>query len=89
MLVAGNRFREAVEENLHGLRVSVRHDQRESIVRPRLDGSEDVGEGEALVAKPRRTLAPFPPDMANTALLADPRLVLEEDTDALFCASTD
>ena len=75
MFVLSDRFRELVEEGLHCSRVGIGHDESEGIIRTRLDGREDVGEGETLVAKPRRTLAPLPPDVADTAFLADPRLV--------------
>jgi hypothetical protein len=49
----------------------------------RFDGSEDISEGEALIAKPGRALAALPPDMADAALLADTRLVLKEQPEAL------
>jgi hypothetical protein len=69
---------------LHGRRVDIGHHQREGIVCPRFDGGEDIGESEALVAKSRRTLAAFPPDMAGAAFLPDPRFVLEKQPDALI-----
>ena len=49
----------------------MRHHQRERIVRARLDGGENVGERETLVAQARRALAPLPPDAADATLLAD------------------
>ena len=65
----------------------MRHHQRERIVGTRLDGGEDVGERETLVAQARRALAPLPPDAADATLLADARLVLEEQPQplALMC----
>jgi hypothetical protein len=84
MFVLSDRFRELVEEALHGLRVGIGHDEGERIIRPRFDGGKDVGEGETLVAEPRRTLAPLPPDVADAAFLANPRLILEKQTDALI-----
>ena len=74
---------EAVEELLHRLGVGVRHDEGEAVVGAGLDGREDVGEGEALVAQPRRALTAPPPDVDRAPLLADARLVLEEQANAL------
>jgi hypothetical protein len=53
-----------------------------------LSNFEDIGENEPLIAKPRRALAGLPPDMANAALLAGARLVLEEQADALIFVRT-
>jgi hypothetical protein len=90
VLVLGNGFGEAVEEGLHRRRIRIGHHQREGVVRARLHGSEDVGEGETLVAKPRRTLPALPPDVTDAPLLADARLVLEEQPQALvFMSYTD
>ena len=90
MVILSKRLGKAVEEGLHRRRISVGHHQRKSIVRARFDGCEDIGEGEALVAEPRRTLSSSPPDMTNAALLADPRLVLEEQAKAFaFMMGTD
>jgi hypothetical protein len=81
---------EAVQKHLHGCRIGIGHHQREAIVRARLHGSEDIGEGEAPVAKAWRALAALPPNVAGTAFLADPRLVLEEQANALvFMTYTD
>ena len=86
VLVVIDRRREAIEEQLHRLGVHVGQDQREGIVGSRLycHCREDIGEREALIGYPTRALASLPPDMAGTALLADPRLVLEEDADTPF-----
>jgi hypothetical protein len=83
MLVRGDSFGKAVEEHLHRCCIGIGQHQRKAIIRARLNGSEDIGEGEALVAEARRALAPFPPDMADAPLLADPGLVLEEQAKAL------
>ena len=90
MVILGEGFRKAVEEGLHRRRIGIGHRQREGVVRAGFDGGEDVGEGEALAAKPRRPLPPLPPDMTNAALRADARLVLEEQAKALvFMSYTD
>ena len=90
MLIFGERFRKAVEKGLHCRRIGVRHHQRKRVVCTRLNGCEDVGEGEAPVAEPRRALAAPPPDMADAALLADARFVLKKQTNALaFMTPTD
>ena len=83
MFVISDGFGKAVEEGLHRRRIGIGHHQRESVVRAWLHGREDIGEGEAPIAEPRRTLAALPPDMADAALLADARLVLEEQAKAL------
>jgi hypothetical protein len=74
---------EVVEELLHRLGVGVAQNEGETVVGAGLDTSKDVGEREALVAQARRALAALPPDTAGPPLLADPRLVLEEQADAL------
>lgn len=78
MFVRGYCLRELIEELLHCWGIGIGHDKSEGIIRTRLDGGENVGEGEALVAEPRRTLAPLPPDVADTAFLTNPRLILKE-----------
>lgn len=83
MFVLSDGFGKAVEEGLHRRRIGIGHHKREGVVRARLHGGEDIGEGEAPVAEPRRPLAAPPPDMADAAFLADARLVLEEQTQAL------
>ncbi len=90
MFAISDGFRKAVEEDLHRRRIGIGHHQREGVVRARLYGREDIGEGETPVAKPRRPLAALPPDMTDAALLADARLVLEEQAEALaFMTYTD
>jgi hypothetical protein len=83
MLVIGDGFCEAAKEGLHRRRIGVGQHQREGMTGARFDGSEDISEGEALIAKPGRALAALPPDMADAALLADTRLVLKEQPEAL------
>ena len=83
MFVLSDGFGEAVQKGLHRRRIGIGHHQRESVVRAWLHGGEDIGEGEALIAKPRRALAALPPDMADAALLADARLVLKKQAEAL------
>jgi hypothetical protein len=63
---------------LHRWRIGIGHDESKGIIRTRLDGREDIGVGEALVAKPRRPLPSLPPDVADTTFLANPRLILKE-----------
>ena len=60
------------------------HDQRERVVCPGFNGGEDIGESEALVAKPGRALPPLPPDVADAAFLADPRFVLEKQAGCAY-----
>ena len=90
MVILGKHLGKAVEEGLHRRRIGIGHHQRKGIICAGLYGSEDIGEGEALVAEPRRTLSAPPPDMTNAALLADARLVLEKQAKAFaFMLSTD
>jgi hypothetical protein len=88
VLVLADGRREAVQELLHCIGVDIGHDEREGIVRTRLNGGEDVGEGEALVGKTLRPLAARPPDMTSAPLLTDARLVLEKQADALVFMRT-
>jgi hypothetical protein len=90
VLVISDGFRKAVEEDLHRRRIGIGHHQREGVVRARLYGRENIGEGETPVAKPRWPLPSLPPNMADAAFLADARLVLEEQAQALaFMTYTD
>ena len=88
MLVLRDRRREAIEEFLHRLGIDVWQDERESVVCAGLHGCEDVGERKALVAQARWTLAALPPDVADAALLADARLILEEQPNPLVFMRT-
>ena len=84
VFVLSNCRSEVVEELLHRLGVGVGQNEGEAVVGARLNASKDVGEREALVAEPGWALAPLPPDMTGPTLLADPRLVLEEQADVLI-----
>jgi hypothetical protein len=83
VLVLANRRSKVGKELLHRLGIGVGQDEREAVVSAGLDASKDIGKREALVAEARWALAAPPPDMAGPPLLADPRLVLEEQADAL------
>ena len=83
MLVFSNGCGEAVEKFLHRRGIGVRQHKREGMIGAWFNGGEDIGKGKALVAEPRRAGTPLPPDMADTAFLADPRLILEEQANAL------
>lgn len=85
----GDGLGEVIEEQLHRPGVDLREDQGEGVVSLHLGGSEDVGEGEALVGGARRTLPFQVPAMAYAAFLADARLVLKEDAQPLIGTLTD
>ena len=90
VLVLAYRCSEPVEEELHRLSVGVGQDEGEGIVGARLNASKEVGEGEALIAEARWALAAFPPDVTGATFLADPRLGLENEADAvIFCRYTE
>jgi len=69
MFVRINGFGELVEIDLHGVGRDLGQDQREGVIRARLDGAVDVGEGIALVASPGRPLTSCEPAMTNACLL--------------------
>lgn len=83
MDVPGQRFGELGEEDVHRHGGGFRQDQGEAGIGPRLDGAEDVGPFEALVAAARRTLSLGPPTMAKAPFLPYPRLVLEPELEPL------
>ncbi len=83
MFVICDGLGEAVQKGLHRHRIGIGQHQREGVVRARIHSGEDIGECEAFIAKPWRALAALPPDMADAPLLADARLILEEQADAL------
>jgi hypothetical protein len=74
---------ESLEERLHAGAIRIGQDQRERVVAAGLDGGVDVGGYVALIDEPRRPLAALPPDVADAPLLADARLVLEVEAQAL------
>lgn len=83
MLIATNRLGELVEEDLHVVGVGVGQHEREAIIATGLYGAVEIGEGVALVGATRRALAACIPAMADTALLADARLILEDEPQPL------
>ena len=83
LLVRGERFGEAIQEELHRRRADLGQDQGEGGLAVGTGGAEQVREGEAPVLPPRRTLAPQPSAMTQASLLADAHLVLEPEGDAL------
>jgi hypothetical protein len=72
-----------VEEDLHGRRVDDGQHQRDVLAGGGPDRGEDVGPLVAELPDAGRPLAAPPPAMADTALVADPRFVLEPDLDPL------
>jgi hypothetical protein len=83
VLVGPDRRRETVDVKLHAEGIHVRQHQREGIVCSRLDGTVDVGECITLIGYTRWPLAPCEPAAADTAFLADPSFILEENPQAL------
>ena len=91
MGVRGKGFGEFGEIEVHHELVGMGQDEGEGGPGFGLDGAEDVGPFEALVAAAGRAFAPCPPAMAQTALLPDPCLVLKPERDPLvrvggFCS---
>lgn len=86
MLVGSYRLGEFVEVDLHGVRRDFGQDERKAVVRAGLDRAEDVGEGVALIATPRRSLSLRVPAMADAPFLADACFVLEKQAKLLFRA---
>ena len=83
VLIIRDRLGERVEKRLHPNAVGIRQDQRERVVGAGLDRGVDVGVDIALIEQARRSLAALPPDVADAPLLADARLVLEIEPQAL------
>ena len=88
VLALTNRRSKVGEELLHRLGIDVGQDEGEAVVSAGLDASKDVGEREALVGETRRALAAPPPHVDRAPFLADARLVLEEQADALVSMRT-
>ena len=88
MLAGADGFGEGIEKRLHSRSVRVGQDQREGIVRTGLDGGVDIRGNIALIAQARRSFAAFPPDMTDASLLADARLILEIQAQALVFMRT-
>jgi hypothetical protein len=83
VFVLGEGLCKAIQEHLHRIGIGIGQHQSKSVVRSRLNGSEDIGKGKALIAKPWRAFAALPPDMADAAFLTDARFVLKEQANAL------
>lgn len=83
VFVGFDRLRELVEVDLHRGRRDLGQDQREGIVRTRLDSTVDVGERIALIALSGRALAARVPAMTDAALLPDACFILEKRADLL------
>lgn len=83
MLVRADGFGELVEIDLHGVGRDLGQDEREGVIRARLHGAVNIGEGIALIASPRRA-APFrEPAVTDAPFLANARFILEKETDFL------
>lgn len=83
MFIVCNRVREAVEKGLHRHRRYLGEHEGERIVGAGLDRAENVSERIALIGGTGRALAPDEPAVADAALLADPRFILEKQADTL------
>ena len=81
VLILGDGGSEAVEELLHRLGVGIGHVEGEAVVGAGLDRREDVGDSKRFRTSGGRRRAST--IWADPTLLADPRLVLEEQADAL------
>jgi hypothetical protein len=64
MLVVGQRFGEVLQKALHDLGADSRHDEGKGITGGGLDGGEQIGPVEALIAQAWGPLALGPPPMA-------------------------
>jgi len=80
---SGDRLGEGVEEDLHGPRADLGHDEAEGGLPVGAGAAEDAAPLEAPVLTARRAAAAAPPAMAEPALPADPHLVLETERDPL------
>ena len=83
MLAGANSFGEFIQIDLHGVGRDLGQDERKGVIRARLDGAIDIGEGVALIASPRRPLAPREPAVTDAPFLANARFILEKETDFL------
>lgn len=71
------------QEQRHGAGGDFREDEGEAFAGGGLDGAEDVGPVEAMVAETRRALSPEPPAMAQPPLLPNAGFILEIQADPL------
>ena len=83
MVVRANRFGKLVEIDLRGVGRDLGQDEREGVIRARFHRPIDIGKGIALIASPRRPLAPREPAVADAALLANAGFILEKETNFL------
>ena len=58
MLVQANRFSKLVEIDLHGVGRDLGQDEREGVIRARLNGAVDIGKGVALIASTPEAACP-------------------------------
>jgi hypothetical protein len=86
MLVRANGFGKLVEIDLHGVGRDLGQEQREGVIRARLDGAVDIREGIALIASPGRSLTSCEPAMTDATLLPDAGFILEKEPDFLALA---
>ena len=83
MLVRANRFGELVEIDLHGVGRDFGQDEREGVIRARLHGPVDIGEGIALIASPWWPQSFRKPAVTDAPFLANARFILKKETDLL------
>ena len=83
MFVRTNGFGKLVEIDLHGVGRDLGQDEGKGVIRARLHGAVDIGEGIALIASPRRPFAPREPAVTDASFLANAGFILEKQTDFL------
>ena len=83
MLVRADGCDEFIQIDLHGVGGDCRQNEREGVIRARLHGAVNIGEGVALITSPRRPLAPGEPAVTDAPFLANARFILEKETDFL------
>ena len=83
MFVRINGFGELVEIDLHGVGRDLGQDEREGIIRARLHGAVDIGEGIALIASTRWPPSFREPAVTDASLLPDAGFILKKETDFL------
>lgn len=83
VFILAQRLRELLQEQVHDRAGDGGQDERESFAADRLRRGKEVRPVEALVADAGRTLPLCPPAVTEAAFLADPRFILEEQTQAL------
>jgi hypothetical protein len=83
VLVRGQCLGEFRQEQRHGAGRDFGEDEGKAFAGGWLDGAEDVGPVEAMVAQAGRALPPEPPAMAQPSLLPNAGLILEIQADPL------